>query len=586
MSQEPLEPPPIPVETVEVPAPAPTRVGVGPYELLVELASGGMATVFLARARDGRAVAPLVAIKRPHKHLAVDKNFIAMLLDEARIASAIAHDNVVRVRELRFDDGEPAIVMDYVEGASLSDLRKELVLAHRAFDPKVALRIVLDALAGLHAAHELCDAAGKPLGLVHRDVSPHNVLVGTDGRSRLADFGVAHATDRFQETRTHEVKGKLAYLAPERVDRRRICTRQSDVFAMAIVLWECIAGRRLFRGEEAVDTLQEVMHLPIPRLRQIGCDVPKGLEDAVARGLSRDMDVRFATAKDFAVALESAVGPEGIGTAEQVASLVEAIAGSRIAARHEQVRHVLADDPVAEKLFDDAGLPQRLPEPHAPPTGQALDAIAPFAPSERYAFGAGDRRLGALVERPTRWALVGGVAAGVVIGVAGTVAVAMHGSALARPRPPEATTGSVRSSTSAPAVASTAPSAPPAPTLAAPSPSAWTPSVPAGQRSLLVRLPFLASRVVLDGVEHPLAPAADQIVVDVPAGAAEPHHLTVTALDGSLAHADVSEVDGVVTMREPRGGSTSSVPTPPALAAPTAPSQKVGVVRNGFTKLP
>jgi serine/threonine-protein kinase len=200
-------------ETPDAPAPesAPASLGnAGGFELLLEIASGGMATVFLGRATDGRIGAPLVAIKRPHKHLATDKIYLSMLLDEARLASAIQHENVVRVRELGFDRGEPFIVMDYVEGASLSELRKELAAAGRAVDCRVAVRIVLDALLGLYAAHELRDESGRHLGIIHRDISPHNVLVGCDGRGRITDFGIAKAEDRVQETRTHEVKGKLA----------------------------------------------------------------------------------------------------------------------------------------------------------------------------------------------------------------------------------------------------------------------------------------------------------------------------------------------------------------------------------------
>ncbi len=550
------------------PEPTPSRpTALGPYELLLELASGGMATVFLARAKDGRAVAPLVALKRPHRHLATDKNFLAMLLDEARLASAITHDNVVKVRELRFDDGEPSIVMDYVEGASLAELRTELVAAERAFDLKVALRIVLDALAGLHAAHELCDAAGKPLGIVHRDVSPHNVLVGSDGRARLTDFGVALASDRFQNTRTQEVKGKLAYLAPERVDRRRMCTRQSDIFAMAIVLWECIAGRRLFRGEQAVDTLQEVMHLPIPRLRQIGCDVPQALDDVIARGLSRDLEVRFATAIGFATALERAAEPSAIGTAEQVASLVEAICGERLAGRHAEVRRVLHDDAAADKLFDDAGLRRRVQgsAPRPPPSPDTLDAVAPLAPSERYAFGTNAVRLGLFAERPTRWALAGGIAAGLILGVGATVAV------VTRSRGP-----------APPAVDPVAISREPVPSVRPP-PSAWTDVPAAAPRHVVVRLPFLATHAVVDGADHAIAPPADVLLVDFPVEADTHHHVVATALEGSVAEADVIERNGIASAR----GAFAAVPSGPLPAASAGPATapRVGTVHNGFTKL-
>src|SRR4029077_11905328 len=266
---------------------------LGPYELLLELASGGMATVYLARATDKRQRPPLGAIKRPHRHLSGDKTFLTMLVDEARLASAIDHPNVVKVRELGFDGGIPFIIMDYVEGASLAELRRELSSIGRALDVRVAVRIVLDALAGLYAAHELKDDTGRALHIIHRDVSPHNVLIGCDGRAHLTDFGIAKAEDRLQTTRTHEVKGKLAYLAPERVDRRRLCTVQSDVFSMAVVLWECFAGRRLFRGEDAVETLQEVMSAPIPLLRQIGAQIPQALDDVIARALSRDLETRY-----------------------------------------------------------------------------------------------------------------------------------------------------------------------------------------------------------------------------------------------------------------------------------------------------
>lgn len=266
-----------------------------------------------------------MAVKRPHRHLQGDKTFLTMLVDEARLASAIDHPNVVKVRELGFDGGMPFIVMDYIEGTSLAELRRELSAIGRAIDVRVAVRIVLDALAGLHSAHELKDDNGKALHIVHRDVSPHNVLIGCDGRSRITDFGIAKAEDRIQTTRTHEVKGKLAYLAPERIDKRRLCTVQSDVFAMAVVLWECFAGRRLFRGDEAVDILQEVISAPIPTLKQIGAQIPPELDDVIARALSRDLDTRYRTALEFAQAIERAAGRDHAGTPTDVARLMEAI---------------------------------------------------------------------------------------------------------------------------------------------------------------------------------------------------------------------------------------------------------------------
>jgi len=548
----------------ELPPPAPVRGFVGPYEILIELASGGMAVVYLARAVDGRAATPLVAIKRPHRHLASDKNFLAMLLDEARLASAIQHENVVKVRELRFEEGEPAIIMDYVEGASLMELMKELTLAERAFDLKVALRIVIDALHGMHAAHELTDGTGKPLGIVHRDISPHNVLVGTDGRTRLTDFGIAQAADRFQSTRTQEVKGKLAYLAPERVDKRRICTRQSDVFSMAIVLWECLAGRRLFRGDEAVDTLQEVMHLPIPRLRQLGSDIPGPLDDVLARALSRDLDVRYATAAELADALEKAAGPAAVGEHSQVAEMLEAVHGTRLSERHEKVRLALdGDAATTETLFVSAGLAYRRPG-GAQSTAARIAAIAPPAPFDRYVFGAGVARLRLLDDRTTRWAIFGSVAAGVVLGVVGTVA-------LARGRP----TSTVASSPATPAASSSSPVA---------SVSPVPPDSPTTRR-VVVHLPFLAVSALIDGVAHDIVPAADVLTLTVPDPSSTSHHLLATALDGSTAEDDLVEREGEARILPPAPGPRSSAPPLRRGAAPAA-SVRIGVVRNGFTKLP
>ena len=512
-----------------------------------------MATVYLARAIDGREL-PLVALKRPHRHLATDKMFLSMLLDEARLASQIEHPNVVKVRELGFEIGEPFIVLDYVEGSSLSELRKELGAHDFAIESKVALRIVLDALAGLHAAHELKDENGKHLGIIHRDVSPHNVLVGVDGHARLTDFGIAKAEDRIQTTRTHEVKGKLAYLAPERVDKRRTCNVQSDVFAMAVCAWECIAGRRLFRGDEAVDILQEVMHAPIPRLRQLGAHVSASLDEAIARGLSRDLETRYKTAQDFSNALTAAAGRGGIGTAREVSRLVEAVFGPRLRIRHEKVRSVL-EPGTAEKLFLASSLPVRPPPP--PDSASVADpillaAVAAPAPTARYSFGPVQTPL---PKTKTRGAvsLAIGVGAGLAIGIAGVL---------------------VWSYRQKPAIAI------PVPTSSAPSPAPTS-------RRIVVTLPFLATQVELDGVAKTLSPAADVAVFDVPAAAPRRHKLTAIALDGTRADGFAVEDSGIA---QPEPGLAFDIPQPlqttPA-PSPTAVrrSKPAGTTHDGFTKL-
>jgi serine/threonine-protein kinase len=533
----------------------------GGYELLLEVAAGGMATVYLGRAVDGRAGAPLVAIKRPHKHLATDKVYLSMLLDEARLASAIQHDNVVRVRELGFDVGEPFIVMDYVEGASLSELRKELASAQRAVDPKVATRIILDALAGLHAAHILRDESGRHLGIIHRDVSPHNVLVGCDGKARITDFGIAKAEDRVQVTRTHEVKGKLAYLAPERIDKRRLCTVQSDVFSMAVVFWECVAGRRLFRGEEAIDTLQEVMSAPIPRLRKLGARITPELDDVVMRGLSRDLETRYRDAQEFIEAIERAATPANIASREDVARVIETVFGSRMRARQAQIRAAMKGRGV-EQLLSLSGLPIRPDMADAlaelpPADPEMLASIAPPAPSARYSFAPNHESPVLTLRRKPPWAVISSVAIGLLIGAVAVFVL------LAR-RPPRT-------------VVVTTPTVAPAP---APEPTV---------RRVVVPLPFLAMHVAFDDEQRDLDPAADVTAFEVPRESGSRHHLTATALDGSKASGFVKEEDGVA--RVETDGFTFELPTPTAPAKepraprPVARPAPAGTVKNGFTKL-
>ncbi len=540
----------------------------GGYELITELASGGMATVFLGRSLT--VDAPLVAVKRPHKHLASDKVFRSMLIDEARLASAIHHENVVKVRELGFEGGEPFVVMDYVEGASLSELRKELAAAERAVDTKVAVKVILDALAGLHAAHMLRDENGRHLGIIHRDISPHNVLLGVDGKSRLTDFGIAHAVDRVQVTRTHEVKGKLAYLAPERIDKRRMCTVQSDVFSMAVVLWECLAGRRLFRGDEAIDTLQEVMSSHIPRLRLLGAQVPPALDDAIMRGLSRDLNVRYATAEQFARAIAHAAGRGNIGTEADVAHVVETVFGPRIGVRHEQVRSVVSDE-TAKHLFE---LSHIQPRP-APPPNEMIPqpmlyaAIAPAAPSARYAFGnLNDSLSGANPTIKTQWPLIAAISGGAAVALAVLIALLFH------------VHGSDHDATAA------APSA--AVAIEFPASSAATPTT----RHVVVPLPFVATRIWFDDAERDLDPPADVAAFDIPVSSSPRHHLVASGANGAQAEGFLRETDGVAA---PEGGfNTLVAPTPTAVAtqAPVvhhAPHRHAAspstTRRDGFTKL-
>ena len=240
--------------------PAAGRQVVDRYELIGELASGGMATVYLARITGVGGFQRFVALKRLHPHLALDAEFIEMFLDEARLAAGIHHTNVVPILEVNANQAIGYyLVMEYIEGDTLARvLARAAQLGQRVPLPMV-LRIALDLLAGLHAAHELRDGSGQPVNLVHRDVSPQNVLVGFDGIARITDFGVARAGSRLSATRVGQLKGKIAYMAPEQAQGADEVDRRADLFSAGIVIWEALAARRLFKAENEAATLARVM---------------------------------------------------------------------------------------------------------------------------------------------------------------------------------------------------------------------------------------------------------------------------------------------------------------------------------------
>jgi serine/threonine-protein kinase len=302
-----------------------------------------MATVFLARLSGVGGFQRFVAIKRLHPHLAREPEFIEMFLEEARLAARIHHPNVVPILEIGQSDQGYYIVMEYVEGDTLGRLLARSAQTGARLPVKVGLRVVIDMLAGLDAAHELKDDDGRPFGVVHRDISPQNVLVGVDGSSRLSDFGVARATSKLSTTRTGQLKGKLAYMAPEQAKGSKDIDRRADIFAAGIVLWEVLACRRLFKGDGEADTLNRVLNDPIPPVRSAAPTIPAALEAVVAKALERDRSKRYATAAEFADALERASRVVGaLGTHKDVAQHLEAVLGTEISQQRDVVRAWLA----------------------------------------------------------------------------------------------------------------------------------------------------------------------------------------------------------------------------------------------------
>ncbi|MRG98444.1 serine/threonine-protein kinase [Polyangium spumosum] len=316
---------------------------IGPYEVIAELASGGMATTYLARKTGEVGFERLVVLKRVHPHLLKEPNLRDMLADEARVAASMRHPNVVPVEDVVSASGELCLVMPYVESLSLGALLEAARREGERLPPDVASRILLDVLAGLDAAHEAKDLRGEPLELVHRDVSPRNVLVGTDGRARLIDFGVAKAARRITQTQSGIMKGTIAYMAPEQL-RRRELDRRADVFAAGVVLHEAITGERLFDGRDEADVLIGVLADEIPRLSEAALGLSPAIDEVLERALSRDPEERFTSAAAFAEALERALSP---APAREVAARLARLGAAEIERRREAVR-VFLDEPRAE----------------------------------------------------------------------------------------------------------------------------------------------------------------------------------------------------------------------------------------------
>ncbi|MCK6534773.1 MAG: serine/threonine protein kinase [Polyangiaceae bacterium] len=313
------------------------------YELVAEIASGGMATVFLARLSGVGGFQRMVAIKRLHPHLAGDQEFVDMFLDEARLAAGIHHPNVVSILEVGASPRGYYLVMEYIEGDTLARLLARAATSSQRVPEPIVIRVVLDMLAGLHAAHELKDEAGQPTSLVHRDVSPQNLLVGVDGVCRITDFGVARAATRLAGTRVGQLKGKIAYMAPEQALGQTDLDRRADVFAAGIVLWEVLAGRRLFKSENEAATLSRVLNDPIPVLHEAAPHVDPALSEIVMKALERDRDKRYATAAEFADALERVATALGkLAAPKELAQYVTGVLGAEIEQQRDAVRAWLA----------------------------------------------------------------------------------------------------------------------------------------------------------------------------------------------------------------------------------------------------
>ncbi|MEQ9322114.1 MAG: serine/threonine-protein kinase [Polyangiaceae bacterium] len=312
------------------------RPRMGRCELFDEIARGGMATIHLGRWVGSGGFRKLVAVKRLHSQLSHDPEFVAMFLDEARVVARIQHPNVVPIVDLVERDGELAIVMDYVAGVTLGHLVAQLSARGERVPSAVVKRLMCDALDGLHAAHEARDEDGERLRVIHRDVSPGNILVGIDGHARVLDFGVARAAGRLTQTQTGVIKGKLVYLAPEQLREGRL-SRRTDVYGASVVMWQALTGLRLFEGASPGQITMAILESRVPRPSELTAGVDEALDAIVMRGLQRAPELRWCSARHMAEAIE-ATG--GLACHRVVGEWVMAIGAVELARRARMVRAV------------------------------------------------------------------------------------------------------------------------------------------------------------------------------------------------------------------------------------------------------
>lgn len=390
------------------------------YELLMKLATGGMATVYLGYQRGGMGFRQIVAIKRPHAHLVDDPAFRRAFLREANLASKIRHANVVDVRDVDASEESIDLVMEYVQGASLATLMEVCDRSQARIGVDVALRIALDSCAGLHAAHELTDDRGAPMGLVHRDVAPQNILIGEDGVARVTDFGIAKCVlTGDPSTWQGTLKGRLAYMAPEYVAGQPI-DRRADVFALGVVLWEMLSGKRLFRGSTDGHTMANVLQAGVPVLDGMDETCARALHAVLVRTLEKDPERRFRSMVELSDSLEALARDQQIMLSHaRVSVAVREHCGAELQARQAELRDRLDTRPsAAPDLAQRATVPQghvRAMEgtPTAPASYRGQD-LAPPSLTEPLVLVRRRRRATQL------WILIGILAA--VLGVAAALA--------------------------------------------------------------------------------------------------------------------------------------------------------------------
>jgi len=387
------------------------RVVGGRYVVHEPIGTGGTATVHFARLVSEGGFSRILAIKRLRRELVSSPEFVNALVDEARLASRIRHPNVVAPVDLVVDEGEIFVVMDYVAGASLAELMTLSRENRKRIAPRLGTAITTNILYALEAAHRAADPFGRPLGIVHRDVSPQNILVGVDGVSRLLDFGVAKGRGRISTSRAGQVKGRLGYTAPELLTGEEPNPR-SDIYAAAVVLWEALTGRRLFEPADP-EIIRQILEADLKPPSHHVPKLPGKLDALVMRGLNRAPEARYESAIAFATAIEETVG---VATPRRVGDWVRRVAAAVLKERaclfrEVEVAAAEGDDAAVQQLLR-ATLPSRPPPEEAPEDeGGMLDPPTEIDEPE------GATTMPAPGFDPKRTRVVGGAASPIVKGV-------------------------------------------------------------------------------------------------------------------------------------------------------------------------
>jgi serine/threonine protein kinase len=392
-----------------------------------------MAVVYLAASQGPRGFSKLVVVKELKEEFAQDPEFSSMFVDEARLAARLSHANIVQTYEVEEDDGHFFIVMEYLEGQPLSHARSRLArLGGQLRDHQV--RVLCDVLDALHYAHEIADYDGTPLSVVHRDVSPHNVIITYGGEAKLVDFGIAKAADSTSQTRTGVIKGKLSYMSPEQAFGKPV-DRRADVFSIGVILWEAITGRRMWKGNAEGAIAHRLSIGDIPKLTDYVKDAPPMLQAICARALASRPEDRFSSAAAMRQQLESYLSSLAYKpTARDFGGLVSSAFAEergRIATLVEEQMRLVRTASTETPALDHTELP-KINAPAQSLTPLASTPVSKSAPLAAHL----EATVGDAAGYPVRWLVLGGIAL-VILGAAATTAIMQPWAQPAAPPPSE-----------------------------------------------------------------------------------------------------------------------------------------------------